>query len=123
MKPSSIPTNCPQLNHEKLDSYRVAVEFLAITAIVLDKFPRGFSQTADQLRRASLSIPLNIAEGYGKRTTPDRVKFYGIARGSAHECGAIFDSLKILKIVDDSTYVHGKTLLHRVVSMLIRMGA
>jgi four helix bundle protein len=101
----------------------VAVEFLAITAKVLDRFPRGFSQTADQLRRASLSIPLNIAEGYGKRTTPDRTKFYGIARGSAHECGAIFDSLKILEIVDDSTYVHGKTLLHRVVSMLVKMGA
>jgi four helix bundle protein len=123
MKPSSIPTNSPQLNHEKLDSYRVSIKFLAITVKVLDKFPRGFSQTADQLRRASLSIPLNIAEGYGKRTTPDRMKFYGIARGSAHECGAIFDSLKILKIVDDSTYIHGKTLLHRVVSMLVEMGA
>jgi four helix bundle protein len=123
MKPPSIPANCPQLNHEKLDSYRVAVEFLAITTKVLDRFPRGFSQTADQLRRASLSIPLNIAEGYGKRTTPDRNKLYGIARGSAHECGAIFDSLKILKIVDDSIYIRGKTLLHRVVSMLIKMGA
>ena len=123
MKPHSNTTTCPHLHHEKLDSYKVAVEFLAITAKVLDKFPRGFSQTADQLRRASLSIPLNIAEGYGKRTTPDRSKFYGIARESAHECCAIFDSLKILKIVDDSTYVHGKTLLHRVVSILVKMGA
>jgi len=78
---------------------------------------------SDQMIRASRSSTSNIAEGYGKRTTPDRVKFYGIARGSAHECGAIFDSLKILKIVDDSIYIHGKTLLHRVVSMLIKMGA
>jgi four helix bundle protein len=123
MKTKSTMTGCPKLHHENLDSYKSAVEFLAISAKVLDSFPRGYSQTADQLRRAALSIPLNIAEGYGKRTTPDRAKFYGIARGSAHECGAIFDSLKILQIIDESIYAKGKSLLHRVVSMLVKMGA
>lgn len=49
MKNTPSMTKCPILNHEKLDSYKTAVEFLAITTKILDKFPRGYSQTADQL--------------------------------------------------------------------------
>ncbi|MDB5271981.1 MAG: ribosomal protein [Chitinophagaceae bacterium] len=48
----------------------------------------------NQLKRASLSIPLNIAEGTGRSTNPARKNFYVIARGSAFECAAIFDILK-----------------------------
>ena len=50
--------------------------------------------TNDQLRRASFSIMLNIAEGTGRFTKPDKRNFYVIARGSTFECVAIFDYLK-----------------------------
>jgi four helix bundle protein len=111
----------PKLNHENLDAYQAAIAFLALVARLLEKFPRGYGPMADQLRRAALSIPLNIAEGYGKRGDDDRARFYDIARGSAHECGAILDASKILGIVDDETLGQGKTLLHRIVSMLVKM--
>ena len=75
----------PKLHHEQLDAYKAAIEFLALATTILARYPKGKGTLKDQLRRASLSIPLNIAEGYGKRTTPDRNKFYDIARGSAHE--------------------------------------
>ncbi len=39
-----------------------------------------------QLRRAAVSIPANFAEGYGKRTKPDKLRFYNIAQGSIEEC-------------------------------------
>ncbi len=113
----------PKLHHEDLDAYQAAIEFLAISARLVDQYPRGYASMADQLKRASLSIPLNIAEGYGKRGEKDRSRFYDIARGSAHECGAIFDSSKVLRIIDENTYVQGKTLLHRIVSMLVKMTA
>jgi four helix bundle protein len=88
---------------------------------VIAHYPRGNAGLADQLRRASLSIPLNIAEGYGKRSAAERCHHYDIARGSAHECGAVFDASKILRLLDDESFGHGKTLLVRIVSMLVKM--
>ena len=38
-----------------------------------------------QFRRASVSIAANIAEGYGKRTSKDKLRFYNIAEGSINE--------------------------------------
>ena len=111
----------PKLHHEELDAYKASIEFLALAAGLLEKYPRGYGSMTDQLRRASLSIPLNIAEGYGKRGPDDRARFYDIARGSAHECGAILDASKVLAIIEDADFARGKTLLHRIVSMLVKM--
>ncbi len=41
--------------------------------------------TKDQLSRASFSIPLNIAEGSGRFSKPDRRNFFVVARGSVFE--------------------------------------
>ncbi|MDP4826934.1 MAG: four helix bundle protein [Flavobacteriales bacterium] len=60
--------------------------------------------THDQLRRASFSIMLNIAEGAGRFTTPDRRNFYVISRGSTFECVAIFDYLKDIRAIDEEKF-------------------
>ncbi len=110
-----------KLHHENLDSYQAAIEFLALSAGLIEEVPRGYGSLSDQLKRASLSIPLNIAEGYGKRTDKDRARFYDIARGSAHECGAILDALNVLNLVEEDEIERGKGLVYRVVSMLVKM--
>lgn len=40
---------------------------------------------AAQMRRAAISIPANIAEGFGKRTKPDKACYLNIAQGSLEE--------------------------------------
>ena len=111
----------PRLHHEELDVYQAAIEFLALAARVISGLPRGYGYLAEQLKTASLSIPLNVAEGYGKRSKSDRTRSYDIARGSAHECGAIVDACKVLEVIEHSHLAEGKTLLHRIISMLVKM--
>jgi four helix bundle protein len=77
------------LDAEKLDCYRLAVEFQALAGRLLPK--RGHSSLRDQLDRASVSIVLNVAEGAGRFSPADKARFYAIARGSATECAAIVD--------------------------------
>ena len=108
-------------DHEKLDVYRCAIQFLALSAEIVQALPKGNSSLGDQLRRAALSIPLNIAESAGKPTAADRKRFSGIARGSAMECGAILDACRVLELADEECVEKGKQLLVRIVSMLSKM--
>lgn len=111
------------LAHEKLDVYRCAIEFLALACKVLEALPRGHADLADQLRRAAMSIPLNIAESAGCRGGGERRRYLGIARGSATECSAILDVCRVLALTGKNQTEEGKALLVRIVSMLTRMTA
>lgn len=77
---------------EKLEVYKRAKEFNAEISLILprNEFDRI---TKDQLRRASLSIALNLTEGSSRFSKPDRKNFLVIARGSLFECIAILDIL------------------------------
>ncbi len=55
----------------------------------------------DQLQRASISIVLNIAEGSGKFTKPDKKRFYIIARGSTYECVSILDLMSDAGVINN----------------------
>jgi four helix bundle protein len=108
---------------QKLDVYRCAVTFLGVASTLAERVPRGHGVLADQLRRAALSVPLNIAEGSGKGTMEDREarRFYAIARGSALECAAIVDAWQALRFVPGDEVARAHQLLERIVSMLTRM--
>jgi four helix bundle protein len=109
------------LDAEKLDVYRVALEFQAIAGQLVPK--RGYAELRDQLDRASISIVLNIAEGCGRRSPADKGRFYSMARGSATECAAILDLLATRGVVDDRLRNRARALLVRTVQMLTQLGA
>jgi four helix bundle protein len=113
----AIAEDVSVLATDRLDAYRVALEFAALAARVRVT-PASLR---DQIERASASIVLNLAEGVGRTSTPDQAHFFSIARGSALECAAVLDLLLARGVLSASSHRDGRGLLVRVVQMLSRL--
>ena len=111
-----------RFDHEKLDVYRLTIDFVGWTGQLLDGLLRGTAISAvGHLDRASTSIALNLAEGNGKRSPRDRARYLETARASALESAACLDVLVARRAVDGSAVDPGKGLLVRIVEMLTRL--
>jgi four helix bundle protein len=108
--------SAPVFDHEKLKVYQDALRFIEWVTPLLERLP-GKVAAKDQLDRASTSVVLNIAEGNGKRSHPDRCRYFDSARGSGVECAACLDVLRVKGLVSPEETVIGKTILVEVVSM------
>jgi len=106
----------PLLDHERLDVYRVALEFAAMVPS-LTKAARPALR--DQLERAASSIALTLAEGNARRTRKDRLHFFSMAQGSAMECAAAIDVLRVTASLSPTDAIHAKHKLTRIVQMLV----
>jgi four helix bundle protein len=109
------------MDHEKLDVYHIAIEFVILSDTIIEHLPRGRAYLSDQLQRAALSISLNIAEGAGEYAVDEKIRFYRMAKRSATECAGILDVCRKLQLVDENRYSKGRELLIRIVSILIKM--
>ena len=74
-------------NFEKLELYQRSLNFIDNMYIVTKKLPNDerfglFSQ----LRRAAMSVSLNLAEGFSNYYKKDKNRFFRIAKGSVYEC-------------------------------------
>ena len=110
-----------QFDHERLDVYRKAIEFVVLANDVVEQLPRGRGYLADQLQRAATSIPLNVAEGAGEFAPKEKARFYRMARRSATESAAVLDVCHSLGLLDEKRNAAGRVLLLEVVAMLVRL--
>ena len=110
-----------QFDHERLDVYQRAIEFVVVADGIVENLPRGRAYLADQLHRAATSIPLNTAEGAGEFAANEKARFYRMAKRSATECAAILDVCGRLELVAPATHNEARELLLRIVSMLTKL--
>ena len=103
---------------EKLVVYQKALSFAECISDITSKFPRGCWYLADQLNRASLSISLNIAEGNGRWTAADKKNFFGVARGSVHECVPLLEICRRKGLINDLNCAKLKADLEEISKML-----
>jgi four helix bundle protein len=102
---------------EKLEVYSKAKQFNRAVSVFLER-AKTSKNKKDQLERAAFSIMLNIAEGTGRFTKPDKRNFYIIARGSAFECVAIFDYLSDQKVINQERFKEFYAMLEEISKML-----
>ena len=81
-----------ELAHTKLDVFKISKEFVLSCYKETRSFPseEKFSMI-QQIRRAALSVHLNVAEGCSRKSATERKRFYEIARGSVIEIDTAFD--------------------------------
>lgn len=102
---------------ERFPVYIKSEEFYYKVLRVLSN-PKIDKNIKDQLRRASLSIVLNIAEGAGKYSKNDKKNFYVIAKGSVNECVAIIRILRIEHCIQEKDFILIYADLLEMVKML-----
>ena len=81
-----------ELSHTKLDVFQVSKAFALACYKETKSFPSDerFCMV-QQIRRAALSVHLNVAEGCSRKSPAERKRFYEIARGSINEIDAALD--------------------------------
>jgi four helix bundle protein len=105
---------------EKLEVYKKARHFNQEIFLFLNR--KSFDRFSnDQLKRASYSIMLNIAEGSGRFTKRDKRNFYIISRGSVFECIAIFDLLQVTEQINKAEFNSFYSKLEEISKMLFAL--
>ena len=86
-------------------AWQKGMELLTKIYLVTESFPsREVYGLTQQIRRAALSVPSNIAEGKGRQTKKDYVQFLYRARGSLYEVVTQLDASKNLNFIEDTPY-------------------
>ena len=77
----------PAKDFQNLIVWQKAHQFVLSAYHISDGFPSNeMYGLTSQLRRAAISIPANIAEGFKRKTKPDKVRYMNIAQASLEEC-------------------------------------
>jgi molybdopterin synthase sulfur carrier subunit len=110
-------------NFQKLKVYNNAIEFVSDIYILTKKFPKEeLYGIVNQIRRASISISLNIAEGSSSSKTEFR-RYIRMARGSIYECVSLLEislKLKYISVDEYKNYYQKCASLSQMISALIK---
>lgn len=99
--------------------YKDSKRFFAESTRISQSFPRVYYELGDQLRRASLSVCLNIAEGSAKYSDKEFHRFLEIAMGSINESLACFDIALDHKLIETKQF---ENLFEQAISIAKQLG-
>lgn len=104
---------------EELDAWKAAHALVLAIYTLSRRFPKDeqFGITS-QLRRCATSIPANLAEGFGRRSRKELLRYSNIADGSLQETKYFLLLARDLKYVPDDEYDQLKQQTSRVGSLL-----
>ena len=106
-------------NYKDLDLYKAAKDLVLSVYALLRKFPIEEQYAlCDQLRRAVISIPSNLAEGSGRTSSKDQAHFYNIAYGSLMEVFSQLDVACDLGYISQEEFDQLELLINEEAKML-----
>ena len=106
-------------DYKKINAWTRSHRFVLGVYTLTEKFPSDEKfGIISQLRRAALSIPTNIAEGCGRSTERELVRFMDIASGSASEVDYLLYMAMELKYIDQNKYDRANNELTEIRKMI-----
>ena len=111
-----------QLKHKPLDVYVAARELVKEIYKISTLLPKeeNFNMTS-QIRRAALSVKLNLAEGSSRKSGVERKRYFEIARGSVVELDAALETAVDLNYFNQAQLETAGLLLNKCFAMLSKM--
>lgn len=110
------------LSHKNLDVYKLSKELVKEIYILTSKFPKDeIYGLTNQLRRASISVPSNIAEGMSRESNKDINRFLVIARSSLVEIDTQIEIALSLNYLHDEDITKLEEFIIRVFQMLSKL--
>ncbi len=107
---------------ERLKVYQLALKFCDLVFATCKKFGHQYKRSiADQLERASLSITTNIAEGCGKKSRREKIKYFSYALDSAKECIPCLSVAHRQKQMSDEDNEKSRDLCTSICRMLAKL--
>ena len=98
--------------YRNLNAYNLAKKLVIFIYQLLNTFPKEEKfALCDQLRRAAISIPSNIAEGMGRNSVKERIHFIEIGYGSLMETMCQLEIALELKYISSEDFQKGEDLI------------
>ncbi len=93
------------LNHKRLEVWKLSIDLIKLIYKLTENFPRSelFGIT-NQVRRASVSIASNIAEGCSRKSLTERKRFFEISRSSLVEADTQLEICRSLNYITESSF-------------------
>jgi four helix bundle protein len=111
-----------KLDHQNLDIYSTArLIVCACYKLTMNLPTEERFNMVQQIRRAALSVDLNIAEGASKKSTLERKRYYGIARSSLVEIDGALDVAEDLGYISKDKIQDLGNLIIKSFKMLTKM--
>jgi four helix bundle protein len=108
--------------HKDLDVWRKSIELVTKLYLLTAEFPSyELYGITNQIRRASVSIPTNIAEGAARNHRKEFIQFIGISLGSASELETLLLISNNLKYISEESYKQNNSEIERIMKMLTNL--
>ena len=105
--------------YKNLDVYKEAKNLVKMVYGLIEKFPKVETYAlCDQLRRAVISVPSNIAEGSGRTSSKDQAHFFEMAFGSLMEVSCQMDIACDLGYIEQLELTQVEELIRKIAAML-----
>ncbi|RJP47575.1 MAG: four helix bundle protein [Armatimonadetes bacterium] len=109
-------------SYKELIVWQKAIQLVKEIFILTGNFPASeLYGLVSQMRRSAISVPSNIAEGYGRRSSKEYIHFCSIAYGSALELETQMIIAKELGFAKEQDFLKANQLLEEVLRMLNTM--